>query len=111
MSNLTKRWTPEQIEHACSIVNDIAEDIDNSEGRKELRQALAIYADMLTDSQNMRSSVDSARICKSVSALMKELGKRGRGKSKRIGARASWTPEARRKREANLSKRRNARKH
>lgn len=49
IDELVLRWTPEQRERARSIVNDIAEDIDNHESRRELRQALAIYADMLYD--------------------------------------------------------------
>lgn len=47
---LAARWSPEQIDKAVCIVNDIHEDIDNRETRAELRQALAIYADMLHDS-------------------------------------------------------------
>lgn len=46
---LSSRWTEDQIDRARCIVNDIAEDMDNRESRKELRQALAIYADMLWD--------------------------------------------------------------
>ena len=44
---LVLRWSPAQIERAASIVNDITENIDNGEGRAELRQALACYADQL----------------------------------------------------------------
>lgn len=47
--SLAKRWTVEQKNRALQIVNDIAEDIDNHESRAELRQALAIYADMFCD--------------------------------------------------------------
>lgn len=46
------RWSDEQIEEAARIVNNIAEDIDNRETRKKLRQALVIYADLLQEKQS-----------------------------------------------------------
>lgn len=49
-AGLASRWTEAQIEDAARIVNDIAEDMDNPrDTRKKLRQALAIYADLLWD--------------------------------------------------------------
>jgi hypothetical protein len=46
----SSKWSVEEIEEAHSIVNDIAEDIDNKESRKVLRKALTIYADLWHDS-------------------------------------------------------------
>ena len=69
IDQLVLRWTPEQRERAWAIVNDIAEDIDNGESRAVLRQALAIYADLLCDALQ-------ARACERTKALvdaMKEL--------------------------------------
>ena len=51
---LASRWCDAAKERAYAIVNDIAEDIDNGESREELRQALAIYADLLWDAHQTR---------------------------------------------------------
>lgn len=61
---LVLRWTPEQIENAHRIVNDIAEDIDNNESRRELRMSLAIYADLLMDERERRTKTTSDEILK-----------------------------------------------
>lgn len=55
MGKLSDRWHKTDIERAASIVNDIAEEIDNRETRAELRQALAIYADLLYDEVQKRT--------------------------------------------------------
>lgn len=56
---LAERWTPEQVEKAHCIVNDIAEGIDNKESTKTLRMALAIYADLLNDEREKREATNS----------------------------------------------------
>ena len=58
---------------ARTIVNDIAEDIDNGETREQLREALAIYADFLWDSY--QSSQDSL-MGKTLVALEKLISER-----------------------------------
>lgn len=55
-SGLAARWTDAQIEAAHSLVNDIAEDIDNGETRETQRQIIAILADMLYDAHEARRS-------------------------------------------------------
>lgn len=52
---LASRWSELQIAKAMSVVNDIAEEIDEGESRAELREALAIYADLLCDCRNDRT--------------------------------------------------------
>jgi hypothetical protein len=60
---LASRWTEAQIEDARRIVNDIAEDMENPrDTKKKLRQALAIYADLLWDANVTRSNKESERL-------------------------------------------------
>jgi hypothetical protein len=66
---MVSRWTPAQQEAAMSIVNDIAEDIDNGETRQELRQALAIYADMLCDALQSKADEKMVELSKSLDRL------------------------------------------
>lgn len=70
---LVLRWTVEQREQACAIVNDIAEDIDNHESRRELRQALAIYADMLYDEQQQKMEKGTAKLLADLKTLANKL--------------------------------------
>ncbi len=46
---LSSRWTEKEKAYAYAIVNDMAEDPDYLGDRDELRQALAIYADLLME--------------------------------------------------------------
>lgn len=55
-SGLAARWNDAQIEVANSLVNDIAEDIDNGETRETQRQVIATLADMLYDAHEARRS-------------------------------------------------------
>lgn len=71
--NMVDRWTKEQQEAAHSIVNDIAEFIDNRETRAELRQALAIYADLLSDERCRLSSMRSDKLLMAVNRLCLNL--------------------------------------
>jgi len=66
---LAARWTKEQREKAWGIVNDIAEDIDNHETRAELRQALAIYADMHHDALQKRACERTDKMMEAVNKL------------------------------------------
>jgi len=63
----------EQIESARCIVNDIAEDIDNKENRRELRTALAIYADLLNDERGKREVINSDKLLVQLANLNKSL--------------------------------------
>jgi hypothetical protein len=51
--------TPKEMtrERADTIVNDIAEGIDNKESRAELRQALIMYSDLLMDANVALSKI------------------------------------------------------
>lgn len=69
---LASRWTPGQIENAHRIVNDIAEDIDNRESRKEMRQALAIYADLLHDKHHEANDERMGRVLFLLEQLQKK---------------------------------------
>lgn len=69
------RWTPQQREAAIAIVNDIAEDIDNNETRSELRQALAIYADMHCDALQARSSEKTEKLMEAMKKLEELLNR------------------------------------
>ena len=62
-------WLPEQIERAHRIVNDIHEDLDNRESRSELRQALAIYSDLLDAEANCRSQNASEQLLELLKSL------------------------------------------
>ena len=66
---LAARWTQSQRDKAWGIVNDIAEDIDNHETREELRQALAIYADMLCDALQKRACEKTEKMMEAVNKL------------------------------------------
>ena len=66
---LAARWTKEQRDKAWGIVNDIAEDIDNHETRAELRQALAIYADMHCDALQKRACERTDKMMEAVNKL------------------------------------------
>lgn len=55
------KWTKHQVGEARRIVNDISEGINNGESEVALRQALAIYADLLEDSLQKRSTVASEK--------------------------------------------------
>ena len=66
---LAARWTQSQRDKAWGIVNDIAEDIDNHETRAELRQALAIYADMLCDALQKRACEKTEKMMEAVNKL------------------------------------------
>ena len=66
---MVSRWTPAQQESAMGIVNDIAEDIDNGETRKELRQSLSIYADMLCDALQSKADKNMVELSKSLDRL------------------------------------------
>lgn len=57
-------WTPEEVDDAERIVNDIAERIDNRESRAALRQALAIYADKLQEALEARNTLASEQTLK-----------------------------------------------
>lgn len=46
---LSLRHSTQEVEKALSISNDISEDIDNHETRAVLRQAICVFADMLSD--------------------------------------------------------------
>ena len=70
LDSLVLRWTPEQRDQAMGIVNDIAEDIDNGETREELRQALAIYADMLCDTLQNRAAQNSDALLDAMKKLI-----------------------------------------
>lgn len=67
--SMVSRWTPAQKELAMNIVNDIAEDIDDGETRRELRQSLAIYADMLYDALQSKSEEKMVELSKSLDRL------------------------------------------
>jgi hypothetical protein len=69
-SDMVLRWTPEQRDKAMGIVNDIAEDIDSGETRKELREALAIYADMLCDTLQNRAAQKSDALLEEMKRLI-----------------------------------------
>lgn len=75
IDRMVLRWTPEQREKAHAIVNDIAEDIDNKETRQELRQALAIYADMLCDALQQRSDDKLDRLADGLHKLALAMNK------------------------------------
>jgi hypothetical protein len=66
---LAARWSQAQKDKAWGIVNDIAEDIDNHETRAELRQALAIYADMLCDALQKRACEKTEKMMEAVNKL------------------------------------------
>lgn len=66
---LSARWTQDQKDKAWGIVNDIAEDIDNHETRAELRQALAIYADMHHDALQKRACERTEELTEQVNRL------------------------------------------
>lgn len=68
---MSERWTNEQKEKAMSIVNDIAEDIDNHETKAELRQALAIYADMLCDALQSKAELKTDLLIRELEKLSK----------------------------------------
>jgi hypothetical protein len=67
-----KRWSEAQIEKARRIVNDIAEFIDNGHSRHDLRMALAIYADMLWDSNAELQSLKSATLLERLQQIIAE---------------------------------------
>jgi hypothetical protein len=68
---LVKRFTPEQAERAAQISNDIAEDIDNGETRKELRMAVAYWHDRMCVEAQARATAESAlEIYRSAKKLM-----------------------------------------
>lgn len=75
MNTMSKRWTESQIEDALRIVNDIAENIDNGESRKEMRQALAIYADLLHDKHHEANDERMGRILFLLEQLQKKKKK------------------------------------
>lgn len=68
-----KNWTKQQQEKAASIVNDIAEGIDNGESRKELRQALAVYADMLDEKVISQVTKDTRDLSKRIDRLFSKM--------------------------------------
>lgn len=73
VQRLVSRWSDKQQEQAHSIVNDIAEDIDNGEGRKQLRQALAIYADLYYDAMQalkLKELGEASELCKRLEAAI-----------------------------------------
>lgn len=72
---LADRWTQLQKDKACGIVNDIAEDIDNKETRAELRQALAIYADMLHDAIQEQFSEKDRKLIKKLDGFIKLISR------------------------------------
>lgn len=70
---LVSRWPEKQQERAHRIVNDIAESIDNGEGRIILRQALAIYADLYYDAVQMLKLKElgkASELCKRLEELI-----------------------------------------
>ena len=73
LHRLVSRWSKKQQERAHCIVNDIAEDIDNGEGRRVLRQALAIYADLLCDSNQklkLKELGEASELCTRLKAVI-----------------------------------------
>ncbi len=53
---LVKRFSKKEAELAMKISNDIAEDIDNGESRKQLRMAVAYYHDLFVTEAENRSA-------------------------------------------------------
>lgn len=72
-TSLVLRWTPEQIENAHRIVNDIAEDIDGKDTYAELRTSLAIYADLLSDERERRNTINSDEMLDHVKRISAHL--------------------------------------
>lgn len=64
------KWTRDQINEAHRIVNDIAERVDNRESAGALREALAIYADLLEECREKRSRVASEETLEVLKKLM-----------------------------------------
>lgn len=73
LGRLVLRWKPEQIDEAAGIVNDIAEEIDNGETRKQLRQALAIYADMLYDALQAKAQARDVAVIAELEKINEKL--------------------------------------
>ena len=74
---LAARWTESQRNAAYGIVNDIAEDIDNHNTRAELRQALAIYADMHHDALQKRACERTEKLMEQVNRLAELMAANG----------------------------------
>lgn len=71
-----RRWSKEQKERAHQIVNDIAEGFDNGEGRVILREALAIYADLLSDATarlQLKELGEVSELCTQLKAVIARL--------------------------------------
>lgn len=73
---MIERWTESQIEDAHRIVNDIAEDVENPrDTKKKLRQALAIYADLLWESEQQTFRRGDAKIIQAIETLQEAMKK------------------------------------
>lgn len=65
-------YTPEEIEEAERIVNDIAEHIDNRESRAVLRRSLSIYADRLDEAREANRAILSNAMLSELQTMREE---------------------------------------
>lgn len=72
-TTLASRWTPEQLERAYTISNDIAEDIDNRESREALREAVAVFADLHCDASTELLAIKCEVKCEGLIRDIKKL--------------------------------------
>ncbi len=87
-TTLASRWTPEQLERAYSISNDIAEDIDNKESRTALREAVAVFADLHCDTSTeliaIKKTAELKRLWRRVNRAMAKVPKLTKRDMKRL---------------------------
>lgn len=72
-STLSDRWTPAQKELAYKVSNDISEDIDCKESRAQLRQCVAVYADLYFDLVTQREATASTELLRELKKICERV--------------------------------------
>lgn len=69
-SRLSERWTAAEKELAYKVRNDIAEGIDCKETRAQLRQCVAVYADLYCDLHTQREATASEKLLNEIKSIL-----------------------------------------